>query len=286
MDAVIDIGSNSVRLMLNEKKSVNAKVLNTTQLSEGLAILNRLDEKAMVRTANAVADFFHAAKKAGADRVFVFGTEAMRCPGGETLKKTIESTIPVNVDIISGEKEAICGYIGATGGMGKNAVIDIGGASVELTLGNDDKILYAESLKIGVVRTRDAVGCNKSDIEKYYADKIGGFKKISADRLIGIGGTATSLASMALCQKVYDAESIHGSVITRDRLGELTERIFSSDDITREFPTIGEKRAGVIGHGAILLGLAMDYLGFKEISVSEHDNIEGYLALQNLTASR
>ena len=277
MDAVIDIGSNSVRLFVENGEDIAQKQLNTTQLAQNLAITGRLDENAMVRTANAVADFFARAKALGAKNVYIFGTEAMRCPGGEILKSMIQSKIPASVDIISGDTEALLGYIGATGGKGSNAVIDIGGASVELISGNGKSIDYAESLPLGVVRTKDTVGSARKDIEKFYSQKILGFKKVSADKLIGIGGTSTSLASMAMHQRIYDAHAIHGKRLTRNDIEALTDAIFASHDITAEFPTIAVKRAEVIGHGAVLLGLMMDYLDFSEITISERDNMEGYL---------
>ena len=280
MVAVIDIGSNSVRLYIASGKAVNAKKLNTTQLSEGLALFGRLQEKAMARTADAVAGFFDEAIASGADKVYVFGTEAMRNPGGETLKKTIESRIPVVVDIISGETEAKIGYIGCTGGKGSNAVIDIGGASVELTSGKSGVIEYAKSLPLGVVRVRDAVGGNRADIEKFYKSKITAFDKVCADVLYAIGGTATTVASMLLGQKTYDANAVHGYVVTHGALENLIDRIFACDNLTEMFPTLGAKRAAVIGHGAILLSLMQDYLGFGSLTVSEHDNIEGYLMLK------
>lgn len=282
MDAVIDIGSNSVRLLIARNQNVNPKKINSTQLSKNMVNLNKLDDRAIIRTANAVTDFFAEAKSAGADKVYVFGTEAMRNPGGETLKRLLESKIPVQVDIISGIEEAAIGFIGATGGTGNNAVIDIGGASVEVVEGQNKEITYAESLKLGVVRTRDLVGDARINIENYYKDKITNYKKISAHTLIGIGGTVTSVASMLLRQKKYDAEAIHNYIIRLSLLNNLIDAIFSSSNLTSDYPTLGEKRAGVIAHGAILLSLLMEYFGFDCLTVSEHDNMEGYLAYKNL----
>lgn len=282
MDAVIDIGSNSVRLLIARNQNVNPKKINSTQLSKNMVNLNKLDDRAIIRTANAVTDFFAEAKSAGADKVYVFGTEAMRNPGGETLKRLLESKIPVQVDIISGIEEAAIGFIGATGGTGNNAVIDIGGASVEVVEGQNKEITYAESLKLGVVRTRDLVGDARINIENYYKDKITNYKKISAHTLIGIGGTVTSVASMLLRQKKYDAEAIHNYIIRLSLLNNLIDEIFSSSNLTSDYPTLGEKRAGVIAHGAILLSLLMEYFGFDCLTVSEHDNMEGYLAYKNL----
>ena len=285
MDAVIDIGSNSVRLFVESGKAVTPKKLNTTQLAQGLANTGKLNNEAMVRTADAVANFFVDAKNAGAGKVYIFGTEAMRCPGGETLKDMIFRRIGVETDIVSGDEEALLGYMGATDCKGSNAVLDIGGASVELIVGKDDDIIYKESLPLGVVRVKDCVGSDRREIEKYYSQQITAYKKERADRLIGIGGTATSLASMILKQQVYDADAIHGAVLTRGDIKNVTDVIFNCKDIIALFPTIGAKRAGVIGHGAVLTGLIMDYLGYDSITVSERDNAEGYLLYRRRPAA-
>ncbi len=282
MNAVIDIGSNSVRLLIARNRNVNPKKINSTQLSFNMVNLKRLDDQAILRTANAVTEFFTEAKSEGADKIYVFGTEAMRNPGGKTLKKLIESKIPVQVDIISGIEEATVGFIGATGGTGDNAVIDIGGASVEVVEGKNQNITYAESLKLGVVRTRDLIGNDRKKIVDYYKDKICGYKKISAQTLIGIGGTVTSIASMLLKQRVYDAEAVHGYKICLNELNGLIDDIYNSKDLLSEYPTLGEKRAGVIAHGAILLSLLTEYFGFDGLTASEHDNMEGYLVYKNL----
>ncbi len=283
MNAVIDIGSNSVRLLVESGAKINKKYLNSTTLAENLAITGRLSEQAMIRTANAVADFFALAKKLGATDVYVFGTEAMRAPGGEELKARIEQTIPVNVEIVSGLEEARLGFVGAGGANGSNAVIDVGGASVELISGNNGNIDYALSLPLGVVRVRDAIGDGRAAIEKYYAAEIKKYSRVSAGKLIGIGGTATSIASMALGQTVYDAEQIDGYKVTADILGELTDKVFACRDRLSAFPTLSEKRARVIGHGLIIFSLLTSYLGYDGFTVSERDNMEGYLITRGIT---
>ena len=74
--------------------------------------------------------------------------------------------------------------------------------------------------------------------------------------------------------------------MTKSKTEELIDVIFTSDSITNSFPSIDRKRADVIGHGAIALLMLMEHLSFDKIDISEHDNIEGYLTLQNLTARR
>ena len=90
---------------------------------------------------------------------------------------------------------------------------------------------------------------------------------------------------MILKQQVYDADVIHGAVLTRGDIKNVTDVIFNCKDIIALFPTIGAKRAGVIGHGAVLTGLIMDYLGYDSITVSERDNAEGYLLYRRRPAA-
>ena len=279
MNAVIDIGSNSVRLMLDVNAGVNKKFLNSTTLAEKLAVNGRLLPEAISRTATAVVDFYRYAKSEGADDVYVFGTEAMRAEGGQDLKALIESRIPVRVDVVSGEMEAKLGFVGCAGNS-SCAVIDVGGASVELVCGSGGEISYAKSLKLGVVRTRDITGDDRAVIEKFYAENVTAYDKVVADTLIGIGGTATSIASMILEQKEYDANVIHGFKVRLEDLRRLENKVFSGIDILKEFPTLSLKRALVIGHGIIIFRLLTERLGFDGFTVSELDNMEGYLALK------
>jgi len=279
MKAIIDIGSNSVRLMLDEKQGVNKKYLNSTTLAEKLAITGRLIPEAIERTADAVVDFYDAAKNMGADEIFVFGTEAMRAKGGEQLKEIIESRVPVVVDIVSGETEALLGFAGCS--EGRNcAVIDVGGASVEVVSGQKNKITYAKSLKLGVVRTRDITGDDRQLIEDFYRISVSGYDKVKAKQLIAIGGTATSIASMILRQTTYDQTKTHGCFVSLENLRALEDEVFSGIDIQKTFPTLSYKRSLVIKHGIIVFKVLTEYLGFDGFTVSELDNMEGYIKLK------
>ena len=279
MKAIIDIGSNSVRLMLHEKDGVNKKRLNSTTLAEKLAINGRLLPEAISRTATAVVDFYRLAISEGASEVFVFGTEAMRAEGGLDLKALIESKIPVTVDIVSGETEAKLGFIGCAG-LNNCAVIDVGGASVELVSGNNGEISSAKSLKLGVVRTRDITGDDHEAIVNYYQKEITAYDKTDAEKLIAIGGTATSIASMLLNQKVYDQTKTHGYYVCLEDLKKLENHVFSGIDVMKEYPTLSYKRSLVIGHGIVVFRLLTEYLGYDGFTVSELDNMEGYLSLK------
>ena len=281
MDAVIDIGSNSVRLMTDDGKPVNRKTLASTTLADGLALTGHLSDEAMDRTAAAIRSFVAEAKRRGADNVYVFGTEAMRAAkNGKAFKSRLEEEIGLPVDVIPGETEARLGLIGASDGdvNAEVTVVDIGGASVEIVRGNADRITYAKSAPLGMVRLIDLVGSEKTAIERFVERELPVFGIVSGtDDAIAIGGTATSLASMDLKQSIYNPDEVHGHVLTLGSLTRLRDEIFASRDLIRDFPTLTPNRARVIGHGAIMLLSIVEYLGLEQITVSEHDNMEGYL---------
>lgn len=281
MDAVIDIGSNSVRLMTDDGKAVNRKTLASTTLADGLALTGYLSDEAMDRTAAAIRTFVAEARRRGADNIYVFGTEAMRAAkNGKAFKARLEEENGLTVDVISGETEARLGLMGAAGDIaGEATVVDIGGASVEIVRGNADRITYAKSAPLGMVRLIDLVGSEKNAIERFVERELPVFGIVSGtDDAIAIGGTATSLASMDLRQTVYNPDEIHGHILTLASLSRLRDEIFSTLDLISRFPTLTPNRARVIGHGAIMLLSIVEYLGLEQITVSEHDNMEGYLS--------
>ena len=105
--AVIDIGSNSVRLMFVADGKVLYKTLNTTRLGEGLAVSPYLREEAMARTALAVADFFYRAKDEGAEIVYAFATAAVRsAKNGADFVSLVKEKCGLSVEVVSGETEA------------------------------------------------------------------------------------------------------------------------------------------------------------------------------------
>ncbi len=281
MDAVIDIGSNSVRLALDRGQKITPKLVNTTCLAEGLAKTGLLSPDAMKRTKRAVIEFVDVAKKEHSENIYIFATEAVRSAiNGKDFCAAIETAVSIPVRVISGDAEAKLGLLGAisTDTHGEITVIDIGGASVEVVRGDRKKLTYACSLPLGTVRLRDIAGDNRDDIEKYVLEHIIDFGFVSGYEGMSIGGTATTLAAMDLRQTNYDPNAVHGHVLSVRAIDNLIEDIFSSHDRRKDFSILSEKRALVIGHGAIMLRALVEYLGLDDgITVSEHDNIEGLL---------
>ena len=142
MRAIIDIGTNSVRLLLAEKDDkdewkVLKKDLRSSRLGEGMTDTACIGQGARERTLQAVERFVKEAKEAGADEIFAYGTSIMRDAGnGPDFAKLVEETTGVKVRILSGTEEAYYSYIGAAGTPGVlTAVVDIGGGSTEICMG-------------------------------------------------------------------------------------------------------------------------------------------------------
>ena len=267
--AVIDIGSNSVRLMLSDGAITLGKRLESTRLSEGLSLSGALSADAIERTARAVANFVSEAKAEKCDVVYAFATEAVRSAsnGAEFVARCARDG--VKVDVLPGGDEAKLGFWGAYSG-GRQAVLDIGGASTELAVGDECGLEYGKSLHIGSVRIRD-LSLAASTVKQYGAVP-------TFDKLISIGGTGSTLVSVDKAMKVYDTTRVHGAVLTRARVEEIAMKIHSVPMDEREkIAGLPPKRKDVVVGAALLMCEVMDFLGAKEITVSESDNQEGYL---------
>lgn len=282
--AVIDIGSNSVRLLLL-REGRNEKFVATTQLSAGLSENGALSEESMRRTAEAVARF---AARAGELRcgLFVFATEAVRKASNRAeFLRLVEQTAGVGVDVLTGEEEALCGFLGVAGGGRRISVLDVGGASTELATGADS-LEGARSVPVGTVRLLETCGRDRRRLDALIAERLEDYAPVPrAAELYGIGGTATSLAAVLLGLSAYDRSRVHGYRIRLDALSALCDRFFASSvEEIRAFPGMDPRRADVISGGAELIRLFLERFGYDEMTVSETDNLEGYLILRRRKA--
>ncbi len=282
--AVIDIGSNSVRLMFVADGKVLYKSLHTTRLGEGLAKEPTLLPAAIERSAQAVADFYKQAIEGGAEKVFAFATAAVRTAENraEFLDK-VKRLCGLQIEVVSGEEEAELGILGALG-KADGAVIDIGGASTEIVVKSGGKLVYKKSLDVGVVRLKDRCGRDVNAIKKVAENAAIEYGKIPKTKLFcGIGGTATTLAAQYLGLQTYDSKRITGTEISLAEIQSLADKLsgMSVDEIAA-LPCMPKGRADVIVGGAVLLATLMDKLGFTVLTVSDRDNLEGYAIKRGL----
>lgn len=176
--AVIDIGSNSVRLMMMADGKVLYKTLDTTRLGEGLASSSLLKREAVERTAAAVAAFYARANAEGAASVYAFATAAVRsAENGSEFVARVRELCPLDVEVISGMEEAELGILGALGGR-DGGLVDAGGASTEIVVQKGGILIYKKSVDIGVVRLKDMCGADAEKLKQAAERAVGEYGKV------------------------------------------------------------------------------------------------------------
>ena len=282
--AVIDIGSNSVRLMFVADGKVLYKALQTTRLGEGLAEKPLLKPEAIERSALAVSNFYNKAIEEGAEKVLCFATAAVRTAENRQLfLDRVCDLCGLTIDVISGEEEAEIGILGALGNN-DGGVIDIGGASTEIVVKKDGALIYKKSINIGVVRLKDMCGRDKAAIEKVAEETSKQYGEIPlGDTIYAIGGTATTLTAQVLGLEYYSSEAITGAEATLEDMETLTDKLLSMTvEEIASLPCMPKGRADVLTGGAVLLTVLMKKLGFKRLIASDRDNLEGYAIKKGL----
>lgn len=274
---VIDVGSNSVRLLISENGKSLKKLINTTRLAEGKKD-GLLLEQSSLRTLKAIKEFIGLSRESGADKIYVFATAAVRnAKNGKDFAAAVKKECGYDLDIVSGETEAELGCVGALEGK-DGAVLDIGGGSTEIAVRKDGKCVYAESIPIGAVVLTEKFGQNAEKILEYARSKVGAFGDVPKADFYCIGGTCTSLAAVSLKLAEYDPERVNGYKFTAAALFALVSGISALTVEERKgLAGLQKERADIIHAGACIFQAVAEHVGAKTFTVSENDNLEGYL---------
>ena len=293
MRAIIDIGTNSVRLLMAEKDEKGEwktlrKELRSTRLGEGMTDKATIGQGAKERTLSAVGEFTAMAKLEGAEDIFAYGTSIMRdASNGEEFADEVTAASGVPVRILSGKEEAYYSYIGAAGTSGViTSVVDIGGGSTEICVGFGTDVGARYSFRLGCVRcskqfdTTTARG--RAELKKHCftlfreTDLMESMRNVK--RWIGVGGTVTSLASMLQELEVYDSSKVQDYVIHPEDVSKILEKLSKmSYDDKCHMKGLLPSRADIIVAGVVILDSLMEYFALSEITVSDRDLSEGLL---------
>ncbi len=276
--AVIDIGSNSVRLMLSQNGLTLYKINKITRLADGLCGKSVLNAEAIERTARAVSTFNAQALTDGACEIYAFATAAVRqSSNSKVFIDRVKSFCGLVVEIIDGKTEAELGYKGALSGK-DGGIIDIGGGSTEITVVKNGVCIYSKSLDIGSVRTFNACGNDREKAEKFIDEKIKDYGEIPRSEFYGIGGTATTLSAISLALDPYDPTKTDGYQLTLNEVERLTKLLYALPlEERKKIKGLQPERAEVIPCGCAILLKIMQMAKIEKITVSEKDNLEGYL---------
>lgn len=293
MRAIIDIGTNSVRLLMAEKDEKGEwktlrKELRSTRLGEGMTDKATIGQGAKERTLSAVEEFTAMAKLEGAEDIFAYGTSIMRdASNGEEFADEVTAASGVPVRILSGKEEAYYSYIGAAGTSGViTSVVDIGGGSTEICVGFGTDVGARHSFRLGCVRcskqfdTTTARG--RAELKKHCFTlfrETGLMESMrNVKRWIGVGGTVTSLASMLQELEVYDSLKVQDYVIHPEDVSKILEKLSKmSYDDKCHMKGLLPSRADIIVAGVVILDSLMEYFALSEITVSDRDLSEGLL---------
>lgn len=293
--AVIDCGTNSIRLLIAEISGSNFKevirTMEIVRLGQGVDENKAFHPDAINRTLLAVKSFKEIIDKNKVDKIRFCATSATRDATNRNLFiDGVRDILNVKVEVIPGEEEAALSFTGATyqldQGSGPFLVVDIGGGSTEFVYG-DKKVISAKSVNIGCVRmserhltnqppTMDQIASAIVDIDIAITQAAVSVPINSAKSLIAVAGTATTVAAAALDLSKYDRGLIHLSKISADKVHKVAQMFQSMNKSEiSALPYMHEGRVDVITSGSLVLSRVMAATGAAEFVASESDILDG-----------
>jgi exopolyphosphatase/guanosine-5'-triphosphate,3'-diphosphate pyrophosphatase len=276
--------------------------MRIVRLGEGVDRTGRLAPAALDRTMAALGEYAEMISRLAPDAlderaVRMVATSATRDAGNsDEFTSRVKEVLGIAPEVVTGDEEARLSFTGATGELGgayaPYLVSDIGGGSTELVLGDASGVRGARSVNIGCVRmterhlhgdppTPREVAAATADIDAALADAArgnfgAGESAGQARTLIGLAGSVTTVAAIALGLAEYDSRRIHHSRIAAAQVHEICVQLLGQTRAQRAM--IGSMHPGrvdVIGAGALILDRIMTKFGFTEVLVSEHDILDG-----------
>ncbi len=303
MHAAIDIGSNSVRLLICQKTkdglARRMKYSEMTRIGKGVDQTGMLDEMRVDATISALKHYAEKLDEYAITHCPVFATSAVRdARNQQQFIARVKAETPFTVSVLSGDEEAYYGFLGVVKGYAQQAknivVIDVGGGSTELIFGSaDGNINYAHSFDIGAVRMTDrfnlthampisaSLPIEKCLYEMFDNEKIASY--VNADTAcIAIGGTATNLAAIDLGLTNYDGSVVQKHQMSRARLKVLTKELMTATRAEKlKITGLQTGRVDIISAGAIIISSVLRYLGKEHLAFSDYDNLEGAIFLDD-----
>ncbi len=296
--AVIDIGSNSVRLVVYEKTSRFAfhllnEAKSRVRLSEN-AYQNggNLQETPMQRTINTLRDFLSIANSYKTRKTLCVATSALRdAPNKKEFLLRVKKELKLNINIIDGEREAYLGAIACANLLPsqQNALsIDIGGGSTELSLINDKDVTNTLSLNLGTVRLKELFfdEKKKKEVISYIDAKLKPLDSLEARTIIGIGGTFRAISSAILKNKNHPLNKLHAFSYTSLELDDFIVSILDANEEKLKSLGIKSERFDIIKPGALILQRVLKKFSIDKVVTSGVGVREGVFLADFLRGSK
>ncbi|WP_053713791.1 Ppx/GppA phosphatase family protein [Streptomyces sp. XY413] len=303
--AGIDCGTNSIRLLVADCDPATGELTEldrrmiVVRLGQGVDKTGRLAPEALERTFAACREYAAVIEEFGAERVRFVATSASRdAENRDDFVRGVVEILGVEPEVISGDQEAEFSFTGATKELTAHEhlerpflVVDIGGGSTEFVVG-DDHVRAARSVDVGCVRmterhlvvdgvvtdppTEEQIAAVRADIEAALDLASRTVPLAGARTLVGLAGSVTTIAGIALGLPEYQSSAIHHSRISYEQVRAITERMLTATHAERAaIPVMHPGRVDVIGAGALVLLAIMERTGAQEVVVSEHDILDG-----------
>ena len=311
MIAAIDIGTNSLHMVVVKIEAtlpsftIIAREKETVRLGDRNLMTGDLKPEVMSKAIACLGRFKTLAESLGTSSIVAVATSAVReSPNGKEFLHQIETEVGLIVDLISGPEEARRIYLGVLSGMEFNnkphIIIDIGGGSTELILGDSEEPRSLTSTKIGAVRltgeliASDPISETEFKYLQAYArgmlersvEEVQGKLKIGdSPQLIGTSGTIETIATIHVREKLgLIPTTLNGYQFSLQDLRTWVNRLRKMTNVERaSIPGIPEKRSEVILSGAVILQEAMTLLGVESLTVCERSLREGVIVDWMLT---
>lgn len=304
--AAVDCGTNSIRLLVADADASGhltdvSRQMRIVRLGQGVDATGTFASAAIERTRVALSEYAGIIADTGATAVRMVATSAARDASNREdffamTRDVLGTVIPgAQAEVISGDEEARLSFTGAVGELdptwGPFLVVDLGGGSTELVLGDGSGVHAAYSTDIGCVRlterclhddppTADQVAAARAFASERVGEAFAHVPVEKAHTWVGVAGTMTTLSAIAQGLPEYDPERVHLSRITLAQLHEVADRLVGmTHDERAALGPMHPGRVDVIGGGAIITTVLADELarraGIDHLVVSEHDILDG-----------
>jgi len=295
--AAVDVGTNSTRLLVADVDGGRvvaelARETVITRLGKGVDRTGRFDPAALRRTLDVLAGYAAVCERLDVARRRVVATSATRdAANRREFLDGVRQLFGVEAEVLRGEEEAAAAYRGATHdlpGDRRTLVVDIGGGSTELILGRREPEAML-SLDVGCVRlherhlhsdppTAAEVAALRADADAHLARVTGVLDPSSAERVVGVAGTITTVTAIGLGLDAYDPRRIHRSALRADEIAAVAGKLAAMTVAERAaLPVMAKGREDVIAAGALLLDELVRTFGFPRVIASESDILDGVL---------
>lgn len=284
--ASIDIGTHSVLLLVAKKtskgeiESISDKI-EITRLGEGLQSSGKISAEAEERTIRAIKKHLDVCNHFGAEKVKAVGTAALRkAKNARDFISRAKRELALDVEVISGEKEARLTYEASALDFGKSiTVLDIGGGSTEFIFGPPP--LNLKSVQAGCVTLTERffksdpplsrqISSLRSHLRTLFSANVDTTETPSTNEVIATAGTATSIMAMIFELEPYDGRMVHGQKLSIEALEELIKSMQKKSIAElKKIKGLMPERAHVILCGAVILHEAMRHLECKEVTISD-----------------